>query len=90
MTLIDTMAGNLGTSVDLILIFFTLVSSFVFFAEDLRIGLIALLLLLAADFFTLAFFGYSHVRALLAVLTVFVFMTIQLWLTRRTGGGVVY
>lgn len=80
MSVLDTLAMNLGAPVDVLLFFLTMIGSASFFAEDMRIGLIGLLLMLAVDYFVLAFFGYSVYRVIMMIFTVICFMAISLWI----------
>lgn len=79
--LINLLAGNLGIGFENLILVLTILGSLIFFAKDMRIGAIILLMLLSAEFIVFVQLGMETFAALMGVLTSIVILTLSLYIT---------
>jgi|TARA_Y100000310_G_scaffold345632_1_gene467500 hypothetical protein len=88
--ILDLMVGNLGISFPDLILLMVILSSIVFFAMDLRIGLIVLFMLSGGFFVVFTLLTLEAFKFLVITLMAFVFMMLSLLISHRRGtGGVI-
>lgn len=72
---------NLGIALEDLILLFTVLGSFIFFAKDLRIGLIALTILTAGE--TIMFYnaGVDYVKAIVVFFASIVLLSLSLYIS---------
>jgi hypothetical protein len=76
-SVVEQLVGNLGMTVPDIALFVTALVGLMFFAEDLKTGLIAYLILFSIVYVVITQAGLESIRPLTAVLTVVVAMALS-------------
>lgn len=88
--LINTLVGNLGINFDQLIVMLTVLGSIIFFAKDLRIGAIILLIMLVSEFIIFYELGIETFTALMAVLVSVVILALSLYITHsKTGTAII-
>lgn len=83
-------ATNLGTSIEALVILITFLGSLLFMANDVRIGLIIMLLAFACEFVIFYTFGMDTLMALTATLITLIALTLSIYLSYNRSGTAVF
>ncbi len=87
--LIQLLVGNLGIAVEDLILLITILGSTIFAAKDLRIGIIILLILVTSEYMIFVSLEMESFKALMAMLTAIVILTLSLYITHSKSGGII-
>jgi len=80
-SLLTMLANNLGASMEAIVIIITFLGSLLFMANDVRLGLVILLIFFASEFVVFYSFGMETLMILTATLITLVALTLSIYLS---------